>query len=91
VRGWQFSAFFNESSSLVGGQVSGIHNRSSRVRGFQISALVNEADDLRGLQIGALNFNRNGILPFFPVFNFGFGSDPKEESNGDEDSSDTEE
>ncbi len=84
VRGWQLSFLFNESSSLIGGQISGIFNRSRRVRGLQIASLVNEADDLRGIQIGALNFNRNGILPFFPVFNIGFGSDPEEETSDDD-------
>lgn len=84
VRGWQFSFFFNEASSLIGGQISGIFNRSRKVDGLQIASLVNEADDLRGIQIGALNFNRNGILPFFPVINIGFGSKAEEESSGDE-------
>jgi hypothetical protein len=78
VRGWQISFLSNEASSLIGGQISGIWNRSKRVVGFQITSLVNETDDLRGLQIGVLNFNRNGFLPFFPFFNFGFGSDTEE-------------
>jgi hypothetical protein len=91
VRGWQFSFISNEASDVTGGQVSGIVNRSRRVVGFQLASLVNETDDLRGLQIGALNFNANGILPFFPIFNFGFGSDPDEKATGDGDSSSTDE
>jgi hypothetical protein len=90
VRGWQFAFLASEAGNLLGGQVSGIHNRSRRVVGLQIAALVNEADDLRGLQIGLLNFNRNGILPFFPIFNFGFGSDSEAESSSDGNPSDTE-
>jgi hypothetical protein len=89
VRGWQFSFFTNEASDVSGGQVSGIVNRSRRVVGLQLASLVNETDDLRGLQIGALNFNANGIFPFFPIFNFGFGSDPEEKTTGDADSSNT--
>jgi hypothetical protein len=89
VRGWQFSFLSNEASDVSGGQVSGIVNRSRRVAGFQLALLVNETDDLHGLQIGVLNFNTNGILPFFPIFNFGFGSDPEEKTTGDADSSNT--
>jgi hypothetical protein len=89
VRGWQFSFLSNEASDVSGGQISGIANRSRRVVGFQLALLVNETEDLHGLQIGVLNFNANGILPFFPIFNFGFGSDPEEKTTGDADSSNT--
>jgi len=43
--------------------------------------------DLVGLQIGILNFNRSGPLPFFPIFNFGFGEsdDESDEDEGSED------
>jgi hypothetical protein len=29
------------------------------------------AEEMEGLQIGVLNFNEKGILPVFPIFNFG--------------------
>jgi hypothetical protein len=90
VRGWQFAFLSSEAGNVLGGQISGLYNRSRRVVGLQIAALVNEADDLRGLQIGLLNFNANGILPFFPIFNFGFGSDSEAEPSSDGNSSDTE-
>jgi hypothetical protein len=91
VKGWQLSFFSNEAGDVTGGQVSGIFNRARRVVGLQFAALVNDAEDLRGIQIGALNFNANGVFPFFPIFNFGFGSNPEEESTGDEDSNDSDE
>jgi hypothetical protein len=76
-----YSAFIvNETRELSGGQFAGIYNKAERGAGYQISSLVNVADDLRGFQLGALNFNRNGFLPFFPVFNFGFGSEREDEA-----------
>ena len=37
-------------------------------------AVSQQTEYLVGLQIGVLNFNSNGLLPFFPIFNFGFSS-----------------
>jgi hypothetical protein len=34
--------------------------------------VYNRAASLKGLQFGVINFNDNGFLPFFPIFNFGF-------------------
>jgi len=91
VRGWQLSFFFNDAGDVKGGQISGLYNRGRNVVGFQAASLVNEAENLRGLQIGALNFNNNGILPVFPVFNFGFWHDTEKKPSDDEASSDTDE
>jgi hypothetical protein len=71
--------FSNSAEDTQGVQLAGLHNRSERIAGIQITSLVNETGDLKGLQIGALNFNRNGVLPFFPIFNFGWASDSDEE------------
>jgi hypothetical protein len=73
--GFQLGVFVNSAEDVKGVQLAGIHNRAERVVGVQITSLVNETNDLKGLQIGALNFNGNGFLPFFPIFNFGWGSD----------------
>ena len=80
VDGHQLAFIVNETRELSGGQFAGIYNKAERGAGYQISSLVNVADDLRGFQLGALNFNRNGFLPFFPVFNFGFGSEREDEA-----------
>lgn len=79
--GIQLGGLVNTAGDVKGAQLAGLHNRSERVVGLQISALVNETTDLRGLQIGALNFNENGPLPFFPIFNFGWGSDSDDDSD----------
>ena len=55
----------------IGFQFSALLNRAKRMRGLQIS-LVNWTDDLDGFQIGLININRNGRIPFLPLFNFGF-------------------
>jgi hypothetical protein len=77
--GFQLGVFVNSTAEAKGVQLAGLHNRSESVVGLQITSLVNEADDLKGLQIGALNFNRNGLLPFFPIFNFGWGGGSDDE------------
>lgn len=82
--GLQLAGLVNTAGATKGAQIAGIHNRSESVVGIQISSLVNETNDLRGLQIGALNFNENGLLPFFPVFNFGWGVDSDDDSDSDD-------
>jgi len=77
--GFQLGGLVNSAEEAKGVQLAGLHNRSESVVGLQITSLVNETNDLRGLQIGALNFNGNGLLPFFPIFNFGWGSDSDDE------------
>lgn len=77
--GFQLGGLVNTAGEAKGVQIAGIHNRAESIVGLQISSMVNETNDLRGLQIGPLNFNQNGLLPFFPVFNFGWGSDSDDE------------
>jgi hypothetical protein len=77
--GIQLGGLVNTAGAAKGVQIGGIHNRSESIVGLQMTTLVNETNDLRGLQIGALNFAENGFLPFFPIFNFGWGSDSDDE------------
>jgi hypothetical protein len=77
--GLQLAGLVNTAGEAKGAQIAGIHNRAESIVGLQITSLVNETNDLRGLQIGALNFNESGPLPFFPIFNFGWGSDSDDE------------
>ena len=78
VRGVQLAGAANFARKLAGVQLAGIFNRSESVVGVQIGGIVNRAEALAGLQIGLLNFNRSGLLPFFPIFNFGFSDDSEE-------------
>ena len=84
VKGVQLAMVVNEAGELKGVQLAGIHNKSESVVGLQIASLVNETENLRGVQIGALNFNRNGLIPFFPGINIGFGSSSEEATASDE-------
>ena len=84
--GFQLGGFVNSTAEIKGLQLAGLHNRSERVVGLQITSLVNETDELKGLQIGALNFNHNGLLPFFPIFNFGWGSESDDEESSESES-----
>ena len=52
-------------------QISPFANVMTKGVGVQIGGLFNVAEDMTGLQIGLLNFNKNGLLPFFPFFNIG--------------------
>ena len=90
VRGAQLAGIVNLAEEVAGVQIAGIYNQSESVVGVQIGGIVNDAEDLSGLQIGILNFNRSGPLPFFPIFNFGFGG-ASEEGDEDEESEDSEE
>jgi hypothetical protein len=87
VSGVQLAGFVNFAGELTGVQLAGLLNRSKSVVGVQIGGLLNNAENLVGLQIGLLNFNKNGPLPFFPIFNFGFSSESGEvdESQASED------
>ena len=71
VRGLQTAGAYNRAGEAVGFQLAAALNRTKRMRGLQIS-LVNWTDELDGVQIGLLNINRNGPIPFLPLFNFGF-------------------
>jgi hypothetical protein len=70
--GPQFAGIANVADDVYGAQISSIVNIAKDGEGVQIAALVNVANDMKGLQLGLLNFNKNGFLPFFPLFNFGF-------------------
>ena len=67
----QTAAIYNHAGEATGLQLAAALNRTERMRGLQI-ALVNWTDDLDGVQIGLININRNGWIPFLPLFNFGF-------------------
>ena len=71
ARGLQTAAIYNHAGEGTGVQLAAALNRTERMRGLQI-ALVNWTDDLDGVQIGLININRNGWIPFLPLFNFGF-------------------
>ena len=58
------------AGKITGVQFSPLVNKTTQGKGLQV-ALINVAEDLKGLQLGLLNFNKNGILPFFPGVNFG--------------------
>jgi hypothetical protein len=72
VYGAQISSIVNIADDVHGAQITSIVNVARDGEGVQIAALVNVANDMKGLQLGLLNFNKNGFLPFFPLFNFGF-------------------
>ena len=52
-------------------QISPFANVMTKGVGVQIGGLFNVAEDMTGLQLGLFNFNKNGLLPFFPFFNVG--------------------
>ncbi len=55
---------------VTGAQLSSLWSRADGVcTGFQFG-LFNECYEIRGLQFGLLNRASNGILPWFPLFNF---------------------
>jgi hypothetical protein len=68
--GLQLSGLVSRAGHGSGGQIAAVLSDARVWKGFQI-ALVNRARELEGLQIGLVNFNENGFLPVFPLFNFG--------------------
>jgi hypothetical protein len=70
LRGVQFSVLSSRAGEGSGMQVGLIRSTSREFKGFQL-ALFTWAKEMEGLQIGVLNFNEKGILPVFPIFNFG--------------------
>jgi hypothetical protein len=71
ITGVQSSGFINSMKRGRGVQAAGLVNLADKVTGLQAAGLLNIAEDLKGLQLGLLNFNKNGFLPFFPIFNVG--------------------
>ena len=55
---------------LRGVQLGGLVTFAERGVGLQLG-LINRAQDLKGLQLGLVNFNDNGFLRVFPLFNYG--------------------
>jgi hypothetical protein len=72
MRGIQLGLILGSFSKEVAGfQSSLIANSMTSGRGLQVGGIFNVAEDMKGLQLGLINFNENGFLPVFPLFNFG--------------------
>lgn len=68
--GFQDAWVFNHAKRM-GGFQAGLVNYAGTMKGFQLG-LVNYAGTLKGLQIGLANIiAKDGMLPFFPIFNLG--------------------
>ena len=65
------AGLFNQVRGQISGFQVGLANGAESGTGLMIG-LVNRTDSMRGLQIGVLNWNKNGFLPLFPIFNFGY-------------------
>ena len=70
LRGVQISAVTSFVSGGAGVQIAPLFADAEQLRGFQLG-VITRAEELVGLQLGILNFNENGFLPVFPIFNFG--------------------
>ena len=70
LRGMQSSGMMAYAGDGAGAQFAPILVQATKLRGFQLG-LVTLAQEMTGLQLGLLNFNENGFLPVFPIFNFG--------------------
>lgn len=70
LSGVQLSGLAAYSGQGTGVQIASVMARAKKLRGFQF-ALVTVAEEMKGLQLGLLNFNDNGFLPVFPIFNLG--------------------
>ncbi|MBR1921896.1 MAG: hypothetical protein IJ829_07860 [Kiritimatiellae bacterium] len=68
VKAAEVALLFNKTPVIrSGAQVSLAYNDATSVKWVQ-AALVNRASSAK-VQLGLLNFNKNGFLPFFPLFN----------------------
>ena len=70
LSGLQLSTAGAYAGDGSGAQITAFLAQAKSFRGFQM-ALFTWADEMQGLQIGFLNFNKNGFLPVFPIFNYG--------------------
>ncbi|MBW2420384.1 MAG: hypothetical protein JRH19_17720 [Deltaproteobacteria bacterium] len=70
LRGVQLSAVTSQVSGGTGVQIATVYADVKQLKGLQVG-IVTHAEELHGLQLGLLNFNKNGFLPVFPIFNFG--------------------
>ena len=59
----------NQVLGKMQGVQVGLANGVDHGYGFQLGVL-NRAKSMKGLQLGVLNFNDEGFLPVFPLFNF---------------------
>jgi hypothetical protein len=65
------TAILNINEGTLKGAQFGLANATEDGSGLQLG-VYNQATSLKGLQIGLLNINKNGFLPVFPIFNFGY-------------------
>ena len=70
LRGVQIAGLVSLASEGSGVQIAPFLAHATKFSGFQLG-LFTFADEMKGLQLGLLNFNENGFLPIFPLFNFG--------------------
>jgi hypothetical protein len=66
----QLSVVTSRAGGGVGVQIAPLFADAKQLRGFQLG-IITRAEELVGLQLGLLNFNENGFLPVFPIFNIG--------------------
>ncbi len=71
LRGVQIAGLVTLAGEGSGVQIAPFLAHATEFSGFQLG-LFTYADEMKGLQLGLLNFNENGFLPVFPLFNFGF-------------------
>jgi hypothetical protein len=70
LHGAQISGLVSHAGDGSGMQMGLFFTEAKKFTGFQL-ALFNRAEEMKGLQIGLINFNPNGFLPVFPIFNYG--------------------
>jgi hypothetical protein len=70
LRGVQIAGLVSLASEGSGVQIAPFLAHATEFSGFQLG-LFTSAGEMKGLQLGLLNFNENGFLPIFPLFNFG--------------------
>ena len=62
----------NQVKGKLYGVQLGFANSADKGAGLQIG-VMNRTHSMKGLQIGILNWNDEGFLPVFPLFNFSLG------------------
>ena len=61
----------NQVAGKLAGFQLGLANDAEEGTGLQIG-IINQSRAMRGLQLGLINRNGKGLLPFFPIVNFGY-------------------
>lgn len=69
ARGAQLGLIGVAESEMTGVQLDGFVSLAKRCRGVQLGPIFTSADSGSCLQLGFLNFNGEGFLPVFPLFN----------------------